>query len=344
MTKVIFFDTKPYDKVNFDKLKAQYGVDITYVDSQLDEHSAAMAKGFEVTCAFVNATINKNVIDQLVESGTKLLAMRCAGYNNVDIQATCDRIRVVRVPAYSPYAVAEHAMALLLSLVRKIPHAYVRTREFNFSLIGLVGFDLHGKTIGIIGTGKIGRIFADICNGFGMKVLAYDAYPDPSLKIQYVPLETLFAESDIISLHCPLNESTNHLINHDSLKIMKDGVILINTSRGALIDSDSLLDALRSRKVGGAALDVYEEEKNLFYNDTSTQIMEDETLALLISMPNVLVTSHQAFLTNDALYNIAKTTLQNIQDWKNGAPLVNEVCIDCKNENMPLVCKKKVHP
>jgi len=337
MTKVLFYDTKPYDKTNFEAMKAQYDVDITYVPAELNEQTAGMASGYEVVCAFVNATVDKAVIDQLVSGGTRLLAMRCAGYNNVDIQETCGKLKVVRVPAYSPYAVAEHAMALLLSLVRKTNHAYVRTREFNFSLEGLVGFDLHGKTVGIIGTGKIGSVFIDICNGFGMHVLAYDAHPRADLKATYVPLDELLAQSDIISLHCPLTAETHHLIDREHIKEMKDGAIIINTSRGALIDSQALLEALRSKKLGGAGLDVYEEEKNLFYNDNSTQIIEDETLALLISMPNVLVTSHQAFLTNDALSNIAKVTLQNIKDWKDGKELVNEVCVDCKAQNMPLI-------
>lgn len=341
MTKMLFYDTKSYDKTNFDLLKRSFAVDITYVGVELNEQTAAMAKGYEVVCAFVNATINRDVIDQLVAGGTKLLAMRCAGYNNVDIKETCGKLRVVRVPAYSPYAVAEHAMALLLTLVRKTNHAYVRTREFNFSLVGLVGFDLHGKTIGVIGTGKIGSVFIDICNGFGMRVLAYDAYPKTEIKAEYVTLDELLRQSDIISLHCPLTPETTHLINAERIKEMKTGAIIINTSRGALVDSQALLEALRSKKLGGAALDVYEEERNLFYNDNSNKIMEDETLALLISMPNVLVTSHQAFLTNDALENIAKVTLQNIKDWREGKELVNEVCVDCKSQGTPLKHSEK---
>ncbi|MCH3907541.1 MAG: 2-hydroxyacid dehydrogenase [Sphaerochaeta sp.] len=336
MTRMLFYDTKSYDKLYFDQLKKAFDVDITYVSVELNEQTVTMANGYEVVCAFVNATVNKPVIGKLVAGGTKLLAMRCAGYNNVDIQETCGKLHVVRVPAYSPYAIAEHAMALLLTLVRKTNHAYVRTREFNFSLEGLVGFDLHGKTIGVVGTGKIGGVFATIAGGFGMRVLAYDAYPRKDLNVTYVTLDQLLKESDIISLHCPLTPETRHLINAQRIGQMKDGAIIINTSRGALVDSQALLDALRSKKLGGAALDVYEEEKDLFYQDNSTKIMEDATLALLISMPNVLVTSHQAFLTNDALENIARTTLQNVKDWKDGKDLVNEVCVDCKEQGMPL--------
>lgn len=329
MTKTIFYDTKSYDTVNFDALKAKYDVDITYTQARLNEKTVAMAKGFPVVCAFVNDTLNKQVIDALEAGGTKLIALRCAGYNNVDIKATCGRITVVRVPAYSPYAVAEHAMALLLALDRKINHAYVRTREFNFSLEGLVGFDLHGKTVGVIGTGKIGKTFIRICQGFGMRILAYDLYPDKSLEgVTYTDLPSLLGQSDVISLHCPLTEENRHMLNKETIKAMKDGAIVVNTSRGALIDSKALLEALRSKKLGGAALDVYEEEKNLFYEDNSQDIMEDETLALLISLPNVIVTSHQAFLTRDALENIAKTTLENIAAWREGK-VQNQVCLDC---------------
>jgi len=262
----------------------------------------------------------------MVDFGVKLLAMRSAGYNNVDIKSAKNRdLKVVRVPSYSPYAVAEHAMALLLASVRKINHSYVRTREFNFSLNGLVGFDLFGKTIGVVGTGKIGRVFIDICKGFKMNVIAYDPYPNKDLDIEYVDFETLCKRSDIISFHCPLTKDTMHMLNDDTVKIMKDGVVIVNTSRGALVDANALLNGIRSRKIGSAALDVYEEEAGLFFEDQSENVLDDDTLMLLISMPNVIVTSHQAFLTEEALKNIAKTTIDNIESYKRGENLINLV-------------------
>ncbi len=287
-----------------------------------------------MVCAFVNDTIDEQVIEDLYQGGSRLLAMRCAGYNNIDFKASFGKIHIVRVPAYSPYAVAEHAMALLLSLVRQTHHSYVRTREFNFSLNGLVGFDLHGKTIGgVVGTGKIGRVFIDICKGFGMRVLAYDPYPNESISVDYCSFEELCKESDIISLHCPpLTEESFHLINRENIAKMKDGgVVLINTSRGALVDSQALLEGIRSKKIGGgAALDVYEEEAELFYEDRSTTILDDDILMLLISMPNVLVTSHQAFLTKEALQNIALTTLKSVESYvKGGDVMEHEICYHC---------------
>lgn len=288
-----------------------------------------MAKGFEVVVAFVNDSIDKETIDILYENGTRLIAMRCAGYNNVDFKAAYGKIHIVRVPEYSPYAVAEHAMALLLSLNRKIHRAYIRTRDFNFSLNGLTGFDLHKKTMGVIGTGKIGRVFIDICKGFGMKVIAYDPYPNKDFDINYVSLNELFEESDIISLHCPLTKDTFHMINSDTISKMKDGVYIINTSRGALVDSEALLEALKAEKLGGACLDVYEEETDLFYEDMSYVVIHDDILARIISMPNVIVTSHQAFLTKEALQNIAETTLSNCREYFDNKPLNNEVCYQC---------------
>lgn len=341
MTNVIFFDSKSYDRLNFDKFKDSYDVSITYVGVDLNEQTATLAKGYEVACAFVNATIDKKTIDILVSGGTKLLAMRCAGYNNIDIPACCGKLKVVRVPAYSPYAVAEFAMALLLTLVRKTNHAYVRTREFNFSLEGMVGFDLHGKTVGVVGTGKIGKAFISIARGFGMKVLAYDLYPDKTLDAEYVPLPQLLRESDIISLHCPLTKENHHMIGMENIATMKTGAILINTSRGALVDAGALLEALRSKKLGGAALDVYEEERNLFYEDNSGEIIDDDLLTLLIALPNVIVTSHQAFLTDDALRNIADTTLSNIKEWRECKSLTNEVCMDCPKHEKPECNGKK---
>lgn len=264
--------------------------------------------------------------------------MRCAGYNNIDFKAAYNKVHIVRVPAYSPYAIAEHAMALLLTLNRKTHKAYNRTRDFNFSLNGLTGFDLHGKTIGVVGTGKIGQVFIDICKGFGMKVIAYDPYPISQASFDYVPFDTLCQEADIISLHCPLTESTHHLLNKETFNQMKDGVIIINTSRGALIESESLLEALKSHKIGAAGLDVYEEESELFFEDFSNVIIQDDVLARLVSLPNVIVTSHQAFLTQEALEQIAETTLDNLKAYFEDKPLKNEICYQCKKS---AVCEKK---
>jgi D-lactate dehydrogenase len=329
MNNICFFDTKPYDKIYFEALKETCNVNIEYFENKLSPKTAFMARGYEAVVAFVNDTIDGETIDILYNNGVKLIAMRCAGYNNVDFMAAFQKIHVVRVPAYSPYAVAEHAMALLLTLNRKIHRAYSRTRDFNFSLSGLVGFDLHGKTIGVVGTGKIGRIFIDICRGFGLKVLAYDPYPIKDTDIQYATIEEICRESDIISLHCPLTKDTFHIINRDTMEMMKKGVYLINTSRGALINSEDLLEELKAEKIGGACLDVYEEETELFYEDMSYSIIQDDVLARLISMPNVIVTSHQAFLTKEALYNIAGTTLQNCREFFDGKVLSNEVCYQC---------------
>ncbi len=323
--RIAFFDTKKYDKKWFDQLKRDQD-EIVYFESRLNAKNYFLVKGFEVVVAFVNDEINDKVINGMVDLGVKLLAMRSAGYNNVDIKCANERgLKVVRVPAYSPYAVAEHAMALILASVRKINHSYVRTREFNFSLNGLVGFDLHQKTIGVVGTGKIGKVFIQICKGFSMKVLAYDPYPSKDLDVEYVDFQTLCRKSDIISFHCPLTKDTRHLVNKETIEIMKDGVVIVNTSRGALVDAQALLQGIRSRKVGSAALDVYEEEAGLFFEDQSEAVLDDDTLMLLISMPNVIVTSHQAFLTEEALKNIAQTTLDNIISFENGEKLVNLV-------------------
>ncbi len=329
MTKIAFFDTKAYDRVHFDTFTEGKAFAITYFESKLNERTAPLAQNFDVVIAFVNDTITAEVIDTLYEGGVRLLAMRCAGYNNIDFKAAFGKIHVVRVPAYSPHAVAEHAMALLLSAVRKIHKSYVRTREFNFSLNGLVGFDLYQKTIGVVGTGKIGRVFADICKGFGMRVLAYDPYPAADLDVEYCSFAELCAQSDIISFHCPLTEESLHMVNRESIASMKDGVVIINTSRGALIDSQALLEGIRSEKIGSAALDVYEEEAELFYEDRSTTILSDDVLMLLISMPNVLVTSHQAFLTDEALSNIAETTIFSIEQFLAGSVMDHEICYRC---------------
>lgn len=333
MKKIAFYDAKPYDKVWFDKLN-EFGYKIKYLENKLNADTAQLAKGYDAVVAFVNDDIDKSVIEQLSELGIGAIAMRCAGYNNIDFKAAYGKIRILRVPSYSPYAIAEHTMALLLTLNRKIHKAYNRTRDYNFSLNGLMGFDLNGKTIGIIGTGKIGQIFINICKGFGMNVLAFDPYPAKDNDIEYVELDELFAKSDIISLHCPLTEQTNHIINAESFGKMKDGVYIINTSRGALIDSEALLRALKEEKVGAAGLDVYEEESDIFYEDFSNSIIKDDILAMLVSLPNVIITSHQAFLTNEALKNIAETTLKNLSDYFDGKATNNEICYHCESKTV----------
>ena len=326
--KVAFFDTKPYDKTYFEKYGKENNIEFLFYEVKLDESTVILAKGCDAVCVFVNDNVNKEVIDKLYEYGIRLIALRSAGYNNVDVKHAFGKIHIVHVPAYSPYAVAEHAMALLLTSVRRIHKAYNRTKEFNFSLNGLTGFDLHGKTVGVIGTGKIGRIFIDIAKGFGMNVIAYDKYPSGDIK--YVTLDELFKESDIISLHCPLNNETYHMISSESINKMKKGVVIVNTSRGALIDAEELLEGIKQRKIGAACLDVYEEEADIFFNDYSGHIIDDDVLARLISMPNVIVTSHQAFLTEEALNNIAQTTINNILSFSNkdGRP-DNELCYQC---------------
>ena len=336
MTKIAFFDTKPYDKTFFDQLSDEKEMHIHYFETKLNENTASLANGYDVVCAFVNDRLTENVIDTLYEGGVRLIAMRCAGYNNIDFKSAFNKIHIVRVPAYSPYAVAEHAMALLLSVVRQTHHSYVRTREFNFSLNGLDGFDLYSKTVGVVGTGKIGKVFINICKGFGMNVLAYDPYPDSNLEgVEYCSFEQLCRRSDIISLHCPLSPETEHIINKESIAQMKDGVVLINTSRGGLVDSQALLEGVKSRKIGSAALDVYEEEGEVFYEDKSAILFDDDTLRLLIAMPNVLVTSHQAFLTREALYNIAQTTITSIREFSEGKVMAHEICYQCAQ------CKKE---
>lgn len=313
--KLAFFDTKPYDIPSFNKYGGDFGIEIKYFEAKLNEDTVGLARGYDAVCAFVNDTVNREVIDRLVEMNIRVLALRSAGYNNVDIKYAMGKIHVLRVPAYSPYAVAEHAIALLLTSIRRIHKAYIRSRDFNFSLSGLMGFDLHGKTVGVIGTGKIGRVFIDICRGFGMNVLAYDKYPSPEVEregVKYVTLDELLERSDIISLHCPLTDDTYHLIDEGAIERARRGVVIINTSRGALVDAEALLAGIKSRKVGAACLDVYEEEGDVFFEDNSGHILEDDTLARLISMPNVIVTSHQAFLTEEALDKIAETTVKNL--------------------------------
>ncbi len=330
MMKIAFFDAKPYDMIGFDRFSANTDLQIKYFETKLNEDTVSLAAGFDGVCVFVNDIVNEAVVNRLYELGVKVIALRCAGFNNVDIKACCGKLHVFRVPAYSPYAVAEHAMALLLTLNRKTHRAFNRTREFNFNLSGLAGFDLHGKTVGIVGTGKIGRIFADICRGFGMRILAYDKYPNPNAGLEYVELDELLANSDIISLHCPLTEDTYHLINDESVEQMKPGVIILNTSRGGLVDTESLINGIKVGIIGGACLDVYEEEADLFYEDFSSDVVHDDNLVRLIAMPNVLVTSHQAFLTQEALSNIAETTVANLCNFFAGVPSPDtEVCYQC---------------
>lgn len=318
--KLAFFDTKSYDIPGFDRYGIPAGVEIKYFEPNLNRDTVTLAAGFDAVCVFVNDTVDAVVVDKLHQLGVKAIVLRCAGFNNVDIKACEGKLRVFRVPAYSPHAVAEHAMALLLTINRRTHKAYIRTRDFNFSLQGLAGFDLYGKTVGIVGTGKIGRVFADICKGFGMKILAYDKFPNPDAGLDYVDLPALFAQADIISLHCPLTEETHHLINADTIAMMKKGVTIINTSRGALVDTEALINGIKEKKVGAACLDVYEEEGDFFYEDFSGHIVQDDKLVRLIAMPNVIVTSHQAFLTSEALDNIAATTVNNLTRFFSGDP------------------------
>lgn len=329
MTSVAMYDAKPYDISSFDEAGKKYGISFRYFDFKLTEETAPLAKGSDAVCVFVNDDVNAKVIDILYEAGIRVILLRCAGYNNVDLHAAYGKIHLFRVPAYSPYAVAEHAAALLLTSIRRIHKAYNRTREFNFSLRDLTGFDLHGKTVGVVGTGRIGRCFISICRGFGMNVIAYDAYPQEGSDLRYVTLDELFRESDIISLHCPLTEETHHLISRESIRKMKKGVVIVNTSRGGLIDSDALLEGIKDRQIGAACLDVYEEESDLFFNDYSGHIMSDDVLARLLSMPNVIITSHQAFLTEEALKNIAEATCENLLGYLETGRGDNELCYRC---------------
>lgn len=329
--KIAFFGAKPYDIASFDKVNEKYNYDIRYYKGHLNPNNVVLTQDTDAVCIFVNDTADAAVIDAMVDNGVKLLALRCAGFNNVDLKAAKGKLPVVRVPAYSPYAVAEYSLALMLSLNRKIHRAYWRTRDGNFSLNGLMGFDMHGKTIGIIGTGKIAKILIRLLKGFGMRILAYDLYPDMKFAgeegISYVSLDELYRESDIISLHCPLTDQTKYMIDKDSIDKMKEGVMIINTGRGQLINTNDLIEGLKEKKIAAAGLDVYEEEGEYFYEDKSDKIIDDDVLARLLSFNNVIVTSHQAFFTKEALHNIAETTLQNIEDFCCHRPLVNEVIL-----------------
>lgn len=328
--KIAFFGTKPYDQKSFNKANERFQFDIRYYKGQLNMNNLVLTQGVDAVCIFVNDLADAEIIEGMAKNGVKLLALRMAGFNNVDL-ASAKRvgIKVVRVPAYSPYAVAEYAVALMLALDRKIHRAYWRTRDGNFSLHGLMGFDMHGKTVGIIGTGKIAKILINILNGFGMKILAYDVYPDFKFaaenNVTYTTLDELYKNSDIISLHCPLTEETKYIINENSIRKMKDNVMIINTGRGLLIHTYDLIEGLKNKKIGSAGLDVYEEESEYFYEDKSDKIIDDDVLARLLSFNNVIVTSHQAFFTKEAVENIADTTLQNVQDYIDGKKLINEV-------------------
>lgn len=333
MKKIAFFDTKPYDREFFDHANKDYGYEIRYLKTHLNESTAELTEKADVVCAFVNDNINKAVIDRMKEHGVELLVLRSAGYNNVDLQYAYKRLHVMRVPSYSPHSVAEHALALITALNRKTHRAYYRTRDGNFSINGLMGFDLYGKTAGIIGTGKIGQTLISILKGCGMRILAYDLHPNQSYAeesgITYTGLEQLYRESDVISLHCPLTPETHYLINDEAISLMKHGVLLINTGRGQLINTRALIKGLKSGKIGGAGLDVYEEEAEFFFEDFSDSAISDDVLARLMTFPNVLITSHQGFFTREALQNIADTTLKNVDDFYRDLPLVNEICYNC---------------
>lgn len=341
--KIAFFDAREHDRAFFDRVNARekFPFTLKYFKNRLNTDTVPLSKGFDAVCVFVNDEISKPVIEVLVENGIYLVALRCAGYNNADLKAAYKNIHIVRVPAYSPHAVAEHAVSLLLSLNRKIHRAYYRTRDSNFNIEGLLGFDLYGKTAGVIGTGHIGKVFAHIMQGFGCRVLAYDPYPDEDWQkkenVSYVDLETLYRQCDVISFHCPLTRETYHMVDSSTIKMMKDGVFLINTSRGGLIDTQALIEALKAKKIGAAGLDVYEEESEIFFEDFSDSFLEDDVLARLLTFPQVLITSHQGFFTREALESIAMTTLGNINDYFQGKVLANEVCYRCGET----VCRKK---
>lgn len=323
--KIAFFSTKPYDRIWFEPMGKEYGFDIRFYEVPFQEETISLAQGFDAVCIFVNDYVNADMIQSLYDMHVKAILLRSAGFNNVDVKAAEDKVLILRVPSYSPEAVAEFAMGMLLTVNRYTHKAYNRTRDFNMSLNGLMGVDLYHKVAGIIGTGKIGQAMIRICNGFGMQVLAYDPYPNSKLDVEYVSLDEIMSKADVISLHCPLTSETKHIVNSNTIEKMKDGVYLVNTSRGALIDTDALIDGLVAGKFGGVGLDVYEEEEGIFYEDKSNEIMRDENLARLMTFPNVLITSHMGFFTKEATQAIAKVTLENAYALENGLPLVNKV-------------------
>ena len=321
--RIAFFSTKPYDRIWFEPMGKDYGFDIHFIELPFTEETVFLAKGHDAVCIFVNDYVNKAMIDELCGMGIKALLLRSAGFNNVDIGAAKGRLPVLRVPSYSPEAVAEYALAMLMTVNRRTHKAYNRTRDFNMTISGLMGTDLNHKVAGVIGTGKIGQAMIRIFHGFDMQVLAYDPYPNPELDVKYVELSELLEKSDFISLHCPLTEDTKHIINSDAISRMKDGVFLVNTSRGALVDTEALIDGLKKNKFGGVGLDVYEEEEGLFFEDKSEDVMQDENLARLMTFPNVLVTSHMGFFTVEAMQAIASETLENAYAVEKGLPLKN---------------------
>lgn len=331
--RIAFFDTKPYDQDMFDKINKNFGFEITYFEARLSIQNVILTIGYDVVCIFVREEITSDIIDKLVEYGVKMIALRCAGYNNIDFQSARDRIKVVHVPSYSPYAIAEFTITLMLCLNRKIHKSYSRTKDMNFSLNGLLGFDMHNKTVGIIGTGKIAKLVIKILKGFGCEVLAYDIYPDnkyaEEIGFSYVTLDELYKKSDIISLHCPLTKETQYIINKESISKMKDTVMLVNTGRGKLIKTAHLIQALKNKKIGSAALDVYEEEDRYFYEDFSEKVITDDILSRLLTFPNVLITSHQAFFTDEALNNIATTTLESCKQLAENKDLEYEIAYIC---------------
>ncbi len=327
--KIAVFSTKPHDRRELEAANADHRHELYFHEARLRPHSCRLAEGRDAVCVFVNDEVNGDIIAELAAHGIRAIALRCAGFNNVDLAAAAAHdIAVVRVPAYSPHAVAEHAVALILALNRHIHKAYNRVRDANFELRGFEGFDLYGKTVGVVGTGLIGQVFCRIMAGFGCRVIAFDPYPNEACRksgVEYVELDDLFAQSDIISLHCPLTPDTHHLINAESLEKVKPGVMLINTSRGGLVDSSAMIEGLKSRRIGWLALDVYEEEADLFFEDLSGEIIGDDLLMRLTTFPNVLITSHQAFFTHEALRAISETTLSNLDDIEAGRPCRNQV-------------------
>ncbi|GBO55240.1 D-lactate dehydrogenase [Pseudanabaena sp. lw0831] len=330
--KIAFFNTKPYDRQSFNVSNDQHQHEIVFFECHLSHETVSLAMGFPSICIFINDYLDAEMLEKLAQGGTKLIALRSAGFNHVDLAAATHLgIAIVRVPAYSPYAVAEHAIALILSLNRKVHRAYNRVREGNFSIEGLLGFDLHGATVGVIGTGRIGAIFARIMRGFGCKLIGYDAYQNPAcleMGLEYVSMPELFGKSNIISLHCPLTPDTHYLINAEAIAQMQTGMMLINTSRGALIDTQAAIDGLKSGAIGYLGIDVYEQEADLFFEDLSNEVIQDDTFQRLLTFPNVIVTGHQAFFTSQALANIADTTLSNITEFEQGENCVNEVKIE----------------
>ncbi len=330
--KVAFFNTKSYDRQSFEQANQQHDHEIVFFESHLSKETISLAAGFPAVCIFINDYLNGAMLEALAQGGTKLLALRSAGFNHVDVNAAAKLgMAIVRVPAYSPYAVAEHAIALILSLNRKVHRAYNRVREGNFSIEGLLGFDLHSATVGIIGTGKIGAIFAQIMRGFGCQLLGHDAYQNQAcldLGMRYVSMDEILAQSDIISLHCPLTPETHHLIDESAIAKMKQGMMLINTSRGGLIDTQAAIDGLKSGAIGYLGIDVYEQEADLFFEDLSNEVIQDDTFQRLLTFPNVIVTGHQAFFTSQALANIADTTLSNITEFEQSGTCVNAVKIE----------------